>query len=313
MGNLYGLTEQDVAILRRMVQAYRQDRLDLVPNARDDTTVQSRYGPLWQVTAVDTEAETCEVQRVDSEDTLDESSEQTGILYDTDNVPSVGHNGMLTRYNDGNRFFFRKGMVVYKPNNSRAVDEVGAVSTVRWQEEYNGSWSTTIDGFVVWKFDTPLAVLAAQVLRANVVTSDAGANTWQLRYHRAAGTINALAMICYFSVIKEDFTLATLDRAGLMALSRDDAIIRPSARVDVQGGNEVGQHLYATDTHSKKMGIGMQTDGPITCYGFALWLAGTWNVFEGTPGNGDIRSCRFYVGPAYDINCVVAPNTPVGR
>ena len=64
---------------------------------------------LWEVTAVQSVAETCTIKRVTEFDTLNDQSEQLEVLYDPDSVPAVGDFGLLLSLGDGSRFFFPGG------------------------------------------------------------------------------------------------------------------------------------------------------------------------------------------------------------
>ena len=106
-----GLTPTMVRDLLAMLREWRAGRL----GGRGLTGLQrrqpmppvSRFGPLFQVTAVDTEAETCSAQRVDAAGEPVEGTDLTGLLYDT--APSVGANVQLCRRSDGSLGVFQGG------------------------------------------------------------------------------------------------------------------------------------------------------------------------------------------------------------
>lgn len=67
---------------------------------------------LWEVTAVQTGPQTCTIKRVeDIGGTLNDPSEQTDVLFDPNNEPPIGDQGLMLSLADGTRFFFRRQAV----------------------------------------------------------------------------------------------------------------------------------------------------------------------------------------------------------
>lgn len=95
--------------LTALLREWRAGRLGPTRGLRRSppAPLQSRFGPLFQVTAVDTGAGTCTVQRVDAAGNPVAGSELTGVLYDT--APSVGDSVQLCRRTDGSLCIFQGG------------------------------------------------------------------------------------------------------------------------------------------------------------------------------------------------------------
>ena len=68
----------------------------------------SKYGWLFQITAVDEGAGTCTVERYKDSGNLT-TPELTEVNYDAENVPSVDDLGIVLRQGDGGMFFFPGG------------------------------------------------------------------------------------------------------------------------------------------------------------------------------------------------------------
>jgi len=108
MAKGYYLTESDAQAVKRLIAIHRRGiETGGGRTARRDAL--SRYGPLFRVTAVDTEAGTCTVQRPYDLESLAEGTEITGVLYDPDNEPAVDDLGVLMRLANGALFFFAGG------------------------------------------------------------------------------------------------------------------------------------------------------------------------------------------------------------
>lgn len=67
---------------------------------------------LWEVTAVQTTPKTVTIKRVETQaGALIDASEKEDVLYDLQNEPSTGDQGLLVRLGDGSLFFFRRDPV----------------------------------------------------------------------------------------------------------------------------------------------------------------------------------------------------------
>ncbi len=121
------ITEEDGNVLAEMVRAYRAGEVGgrLAGRKATPGPAVSRFGPLWQVTAVDTGAETCDVQRVESDGTLDDTQELAGIGYVTE--PAVGDKVMVSRYGDGPQVAFAGGVGL--PRYVRATEDMTDANT----------------------------------------------------------------------------------------------------------------------------------------------------------------------------------------
>ena len=92
----------------------------------------SRFGPLYQVTAVG--GGTCNVQRVDAAGDPVEDTDLTGLLYDVE--PVVGDNVLLCRRIDGSLAIFPGfpwwNIAGYDPAKTQGLSHVSGVLT--WQD-----------------------------------------------------------------------------------------------------------------------------------------------------------------------------------
>ena len=90
---------------------------------------------LFEVTAVQTGAETVTLKRVqDTDDNLNDRSETLDVAYDPENEPAVEDRGMIIRLGDGTRFFFkRRGLTC------------GLIGFPEWAEVRQSSPDTTFN------------------------------------------------------------------------------------------------------------------------------------------------------------------------
>ena len=101
----------DRASARRIARAVlNSERTQVPPGSR-----QRRRGgglgrlSLWEVTAVNTGAETCTLERVEDQDfNLITRSEREDVLYDPDSEPAIGDRGLVVWLGEGSLFFFRR-------------------------------------------------------------------------------------------------------------------------------------------------------------------------------------------------------------
>lgn len=115
------LTETMKRDLALLLREWREGRLGAPrPTGvvrRAPAPVPSRFGPLFQVTAVG--GESCTVQRVDADGDPVAGTELTGVLFDL--APAVGAEALLARRTDGSLSLFQGGG---KPVMLRAQEDM---------------------------------------------------------------------------------------------------------------------------------------------------------------------------------------------
>ena len=104
----YLLSEADRRVLAEMVRAWRSGMLRPAARQRQYVPGQSRYGPLWEVTAVG--GGTCTVQRVDSEGELVEGTEISDVA--CSDLVKEDDRAILVRAGDGTLTAFVGGGAV---------------------------------------------------------------------------------------------------------------------------------------------------------------------------------------------------------
>jgi hypothetical protein len=100
-GRGYVLSEQDHRALQQMMRDYRSGRFTQSVGVRvtPRAPAASPHTPLYRVTAVHTQTETCNVQRVRANGTGIAGTEVTGVAYLAE--PAIGRMVVLARLGDG--------------------------------------------------------------------------------------------------------------------------------------------------------------------------------------------------------------------
>ena len=194
--------------------------------------------------------------------------------------------GILTQDASGRYVFFLSvNPVFYKFTNARLVLEVGSTGSIGFAQQYDGvAWNTTIDRFMVWKFDDALQVPTGEQA---TIWVDSYLTTCTIGYSGHSGTaITQLASRFVFSALLENFTLATLTRAQLEALSASSVTYAQSFTVSVTSGNPSSNHGSTTNGIKYAHAV----TGNVSIYGASLYVDDGWISTVGTSVNTDTRT-----------------------
>ncbi len=172
------------------------------------------------------------------------------------------------------------------PENQRLIQETGSPSTVGLWERYifDGYaylWSTYEEGLLAWKFDSAVPLPSGRDARAIGYEGSPPAPTTLLEYvsQGVNGTPMELEGELTFKIITEDFTLSTIDKAGIESLSGQTATPRRLwCRGDANSGLDL-DHLEGQE--EARYVCAMAGSAGAEIYGFALYVSDYLHTAEG--------------------------------
>lgn len=227
-----------------------------------------------------------------------------------------GDVGVLTLDSSGQYIFFLKegdtvANTVYTPNNVRLIQEVGAPDEVELRLAYNGSWSVSKDGLLVWKFDSTLSVGASD----RVLIWTERIHHW-VKYN-GTSKMQQIQVNCYLYAILENFTLNTLTRAQLEALTvaGDDHEIMGVASSSSKATDLGGAYATASAGNEyAQLCTKWEPAGAQTIYGVALYFDDTITCTGDTPTtNDEADSVVQGTSSSSDVFVTIVSDTDTGR
>lgn len=218
--------------VKRIARAVRQSESTQVP---PETLSRRRAGglgraSLWEVTAVNTGAETCTLERVENQDfDLIARSEREDVLYDPDNEPSVGDRGLVVRLGEGSLFFFRRAAAAGKINITDwgYIDEDNPATNyyqaglLTWQ--YNPNVVSGRDKRMILKLGSTASTIADILLSLGVMATPppgGGGQGVVLRYGHTTGSFAAFDVRIETYAITQDFDPTTVTWNTAAGLSK---------------------------------------------------------------------------------------------
>ena len=169
------------------------------------------------------------------------------------------------------------GTPVYQPENVRLIQETGSPSTVGlWMEYvfdgYMNVWQDYQEGLLAWKFDNPVPLESGRYAKAWLYAASPPLPTSVLEYVSAGtnGTYMQIMGQLNFKILTEDFTLSTIDKAGIQALS---GVGSTTWRLFTRGETPSSQDMDSLKAEEDVTFFdGMDGSAGTKVYGFSLYV-----------------------------------------
>ncbi len=241
---------------------------------------------LFEVTAVQTGAETVTLKRVqDTDDNLNDRSETLDVAYDPNNEPAVGDRGLIIRLGNGTRFFFRRAAEAvtryYIAEHAYVKDDdvntnFGYPTNANVFYEVNGAeWVS------IFKFDKQVDIEPTDFERYQVVFASLYNG---IQYHSTGNVAYSIRL----KAIKEDFdasaiTWTTWSGLSTIAVAQITGENMKTGAADGEQWNDIGgvgtgglvvcqSNLTNIGSLNGAYGLAFDFDGIGTFNGDKVWI-----------------------------------------